>query len=144
MGAAMGVGDGGLGRGPMTNRRRVLLVDDEEGIRRGLARSLGRYHEIHTASDGHQGIVAVERDGPFVAVVADLQMPGMDGLAMLREVARIAPRTPRILFTGTLDASRLVDAAVDLELFRVIYKPASTADLLAALAAAALEYDRPR
>ena len=127
----------------MNPRRRVLLVDDEDGIRLGLSRSLGRHYEICTAADAFEGRACVAHEGPFVAIIADFQMPGMDGLTMLRAVARIAPRTVRILFTGTLGIKHTVEeSGATVGLFRAIYKPASTAELLAALDEAVREYDQ--
>src|SRR5438876_4885572 len=49
-----------------------------------------------TAADALQRIRAVDYD----AIVTDIKMPGMDGLALLREIARIRPATPTLLITG--------------------------------------------
>lgn len=57
--------------------------------------------------------------------------------------SRIAPRTVRILFTGTLGIKHTVEeSGATVGLFRAIYKPASTAELLAALDEAVREYDQ--
>src|SRR2546425_9352801 len=49
-----------------------------------------------TADEALESIKAVDYD----AIVTDIKMPGMDGLALLREIARIRPATPTLLITG--------------------------------------------
>lgn len=121
---------------------RILIVDDEASLRRSLQRSLSRRFEVVVASDGAAGLKALREDGPFAAILGDLQMPNMDGLTMLKQAAAIAPSTVRLLFTGTLDAAAVMDSILVAGLFRVLYKPAAVADVMLALEEALSEHAR--
>jgi DNA-binding NarL/FixJ family response regulator len=86
---------------------RLMLVDDEERVLQGVTRSLasmGVTWEIALASSGQRALEELERQ-PADAVIADLNMPGMDGRALLREVRARWPRTFRILLCGRDDRS---------------------------------------
>lgn len=109
--------------------RRVLVVDDEPGIRLGLAEVLGRAgHQVEVAADGQ---AALERaaGGGFDLVITDLKLPGIDGLALLRELGRRAPRTPVVLITAYGTVEQAV-AAMKLGAFDFLCKPFSPHDLL--------------
>lgn len=85
---------------------KVLVVDDEPGVLRAVARVLRRRFQVETASGGDEGLQKLDSFKPD-AVVSDLKMPGMDGLAFLDAVARRLPGCGRILLTahGEPDAS---------------------------------------
>jgi len=79
---------------------RILVVDDEEVIRRLIAQHLtGLGYACEQAGDGRLG-VAMASTGSFDLVLSDIAMPGLDGLALAREVRRTAPSTPVVLVTG--------------------------------------------
>jgi CheY-like chemotaxis protein len=85
--------------------RRVLIVDDEADVRKTLTDILRamRYAEsleIEAVSDGREGLDAVVRQRPDV-VLLDLQMPRMDGLALLKQIREIEPRLPVIVISAT-------------------------------------------
>jgi CheY-like chemotaxis protein len=76
--------------------RRVLIVDDEALVRKTLSDILRamRYVdtlEIEEASSGREGLDAVVRQRPDL-VLLDLQMPGMGGLALLKQIREVEPR----------------------------------------------------
>ena len=61
---------------------RVLVVDDDDASRLLLADWLGAYgHQVSTAADGPEALLAVERETPDV-IVLDVTMPGMDGFTV--------------------------------------------------------------
>jgi PAS domain S-box-containing protein len=79
---------------------KILLVDDEEGIRKvvGLAiRDMG--HDTSVAANGQEALEIFARETPAI-VITDLRMPGMDGLELLREIKRRSPDTEVIIITG--------------------------------------------
>ena len=81
---------------------RVLLAEDEEMIRDALVSLLGREPDIDVVAEAADGSVAVERalaHRPDVAVV-DLEMPRMDGLQVVTELARVLPTCPVVILTG--------------------------------------------
>jgi EAL domain-containing protein (putative c-di-GMP-specific phosphodiesterase class I) len=80
---------------------RVLLVDDEPALLRGLARLLtSAGHAVVTASDGNEAIAALE-SAVFDVIVSDVRMPGMDGLALLRAIRGRDLDVPVIFMTGS-------------------------------------------
>ena len=87
----------------MTDRIRVLLADDEARFAQSMARVLrNRNMEVFTAADGAAAIEFFLRAECDV-VVLDLRMPGMDGIATLKEIREIRPLVPVILLSGNMD-----------------------------------------
>ena len=89
----------------------VLVVDDVPAMAEQYAydlRRLGGY-EVHVAHDGRQ---ALERLGgePVDCVILDLEMPGMDGFEVLRALERRGAEVPVIVYTGTGDFDRCIQA----------------------------------
>jgi signal transduction histidine kinase len=80
----------------------ILIVDDDRALLEALPRALKlRLNGIQidtseTAGDALERIGATDYD----AVVSDIKMPGMDGLALLAEIRRLRPNTPTLLITG--------------------------------------------
>lgn len=108
---------------------RVLVVDDDENVRRVVRRGLEREgFEVVEAADGPQALAAASR-GTDLAVL-DVNMPGMSGLDVLAELRRRDPRLHVIMLTGAAgEADRvrgLVSGADD-----YMVKPFSTRELAA-------------
>ncbi len=85
--------------------RRVLIVDDETDVRKTLtdilrAMRYGAPREIEEEPGGWEGLAAVVRQRPDV-VLLDLQMPRMDGLALLKQIRDVEPRLPVIVVSAT-------------------------------------------
>lgn len=79
----------------------VLLVDDESGVRRAVRRLLeseGDVLVVAEAADGGQAVRAAARWRPTVAIV-DLTMPGLPGLAAIRQLRAVSPDTAILGFT---------------------------------------------
>ena len=121
-------------RPPPSQPRRVLLADDNEGVRQTLVRALeGAGHHVTVTSDAGAAIRALdEARVPFDAVVSDGVMPQGSGLDVLVHAARVAPGARRVLITGYLE---LDTSAVEFHGsgFTVLKKPFQPEDLLAAL-----------
>jgi DNA-binding NtrC family response regulator len=78
----------------------VLVVDDEELYRHALQRILKRVgHTVTTARDSTEAL-AVVSEQPLDLVLADIQMPGINGLELVRQIHEIAPDLPCIVITG--------------------------------------------
>ncbi len=78
----------------------LILVDDEDGLRRVLSLSLAdRGWRVRQAAGGAEAL-ALFRAEPAPVVVTDIKMPGMDGLALLREVKKLDPDCEVVLITG--------------------------------------------
>jgi PAS domain S-box-containing protein len=65
-----------------TPRGRILVVDDEQGIRAIIARMLGRKHEVVTAASGEDAKAILEKDRRFDLIYCDLMMPGISGMEL--------------------------------------------------------------
>jgi PAS domain S-box-containing protein len=74
-------------------RGRILVVDDEAGIRTSLARLLGREHEVVLAASGEEGQALLATDRRFDLVLCDLMMPRMSGMELH---AWLAERDPAL------------------------------------------------
>jgi DNA-binding NtrC family response regulator len=109
---------------------RVLIVDDEDGVREGLRTLLQREGlHVETAGTAEEGVRRVE-DRNFDVVFLDLNLPGADGLSMLGRFRRGAPAPDVLILTGYGTVANAVEAmrkgAAD-----VIEKPFSTDRILA-------------
>ena len=87
----------------------LLFIDDEEGVRRSVARALKREpYQLYVADSGENGIAIARQHGPDITtVVSDYRMPGIDGLETLGAIGRINPEMTRIILTGyaTMEAA---------------------------------------
>jgi signal transduction histidine kinase len=78
----------------------ILLVDDEEGIRKVLGLLLADMgYQVHTAATGTEALQIFEKLQPPI-VLTDIKMPEMDGIELLRELKQISPDTEVIMITG--------------------------------------------
>jgi len=80
--------------------RKVLLVDDEEGIRKVLSISLeDSGYQVFSAKSGEEALELFKEIQPPI-VLTDIKMPGMDGIQLLRKIKKDAPDTEVIMITG--------------------------------------------
>lgn len=91
-----------------SRRCRLLIIDDEPDLlavlkeyietQRGPAECI-----VETAPDGSQGLDLLIRNRPDL-VILDVNMPGLDGVAVLRKIRSIDPTIPVVMLTGKADA----------------------------------------
>src|SRR5271157_4194741 len=89
------------------SQERVLIVEDEENERTGLAELIRAWgYHTETADDGVDGLAKVETWNPSI-VVTDLKMPRMDGMELLEHIAQAPQQVAVILLTalGSVDAA---------------------------------------
>ena len=119
---------------------RVLVVDDEQNLRKVLAATLQREgYEVQVAADGEEALAALERDGADV-IVTDLVMPRMDGLTLLRRVVARHPDVPVIVVTAHSRVDRAVEA-MKAGAFDFVAKPFEHSELKAIIAKASRQSD---
>jgi excisionase family DNA binding protein len=118
-------------------RHRVLVVDDEASIRDLLSKTLALVeYDVETAPDGVSALDRLrERRGAFDLMIADLRMPGMDGLTLIREAKQINSNLPIIIITGFSTESSAIEA-VNLGVAGYLTKPFRVPQVLAAAAKA--------
>ncbi|MHB0970740.1 MAG: response regulator transcription factor [Thermoanaerobaculia bacterium] len=113
----------------MRHDARVLVVEDDEAIRRSIVAQLrGEGYETVEAENGKEGLAAVRSERPDV-IVTDLAMPVMDGFTFVTTVRKTAT-TPIIVLSvraGESDRVRALDLGAD----DFVAKPFSIAELLA-------------
>ena len=121
-------------------KERILLVDDDQNLLDSLSRQLRRNFEVETALSASQGLTALKENPGFSVVVADLNMPGMDGIDFLIEAKAITPDTVRIMLSGSSDFSQSVRAVNEGSVFRFLSKPFPAKKLIEVLDLAAEQY----
>lgn len=116
-------------------RPRVLVVDDESSIRELLAKTLAlAEYDVETAPDGRSAIERM-RMHSYDLLIADLKMPGLDGLSLIREAKRLKADLPVIIITGYSTESSAIEA-VNLGVAGYLTKPFRVPQVLAAAARA--------
>ena len=117
------------------SRHRVLVVDDEASIRDLLSKTLAlAEYEVDTAADATSALDRM-RSGAYDLMIADLKMPGMDGLTLIRQAKRIKADMPVIIITGFSTESSAIEA-VNLGVAGYLTKPFRVPQVLAAAAKA--------
>jgi two-component system response regulator AtoC len=116
---------------------RVAVIDDEPIACREIQRGLSKdYYTIETFGDGNSALKTMSSD-PFDLILCDIKLPGMDGLAVLKEVKIRYPMTEVIVFTGHGSVNLAVEA-IQAGAFHFMTKPVKM-DELRSLATRALE-----
>jgi PAS domain S-box-containing protein len=113
--------------------RRLLLVDDEEGIRVVVGEQLQLLGiEVTTAGDAAEALAHLEGGSEFDFVLTDLSMPGLDGAQLIDRVRQSWPQLPAAIMTG--NPKKLEKYNGQMAAIRVLQKPLSLADLETVLA----------
>jgi response regulator RpfG family c-di-GMP phosphodiesterase len=112
---------------------KVLCVDDNPNVLAALKRNLRKRFDLDTAEGGELALEMMDRDGPYSVIVADMQMPGMNGIELLTRARRKAPDTVRIMLTGNADQRTPVDAVNVGHIFLFLNKPCPVETMVQAL-----------
>ena len=114
---------------------RILLVDDEERFRTNLQKMLGAQGlAVRAAGSGAEALEELKLN-PCDVIVLDIRMPGMDGLATLKEIKRINPEVEVIILSGHAS----MDAAMEINRlggYDYLMKPCPLEELLLKIEAA--------
>src|SRR5258708_31818479 len=102
----------------------ILVVDDDAVERSDLAAMVKSFgYEVVTAADGCEALLKLA-GGPISVILTDLMMPGMDGCALLKELAVRGDRTPTVVLTGFGSLDQAISVVHDLKAFWFLEKPA--------------------
>jgi len=120
-----------------SGRPHVLVVDDEASIRDLLSKTLAlAEYDVETAPDGNAALERLRETHAGVdLLIADLKMPGMDGLSLIRQVKQLKADLPIIIITGFSTESSAIEA-VNLGVAGYLTKPFRVPQVLAAAAKA--------
>jgi len=123
---------------PMSAMTRILVVDDDEVVRRSHLRSLCAIRcSVEGAWNGYEALRAMARD-PFDVVLLDLRMPGMDGMTVLKTIKEKWPESEVVIITG-YPSVETAKEAVRLGAFDYIAKPVGPDDVISATTGAATQ-----
>jgi len=113
---------------------RILIAEDEDGLRGLVARALTRDgHTVATANDGAEALdVLMREQGAFELLLTDIRMPIMDGIALALAVARDHPQIAILLMTGYAD-QRERASGLEALIHDVITKPFTLATIRSAV-----------
>ncbi len=110
----------------------VLYVEDEEYIREGLARLLGRrIQTLFLAGNGKEGFQLFNERNPDI-IITDIRMPVMDGLEMARRIKSVKEEIPIIITTAYNDEEYFLKA-IDIGIDKYIKKPVNKNELIKVL-----------
>ena len=102
---------------------KILVVDDEPGLRRAVERILAKGYDLEIAATPEEAIDKARDFCPEVAIL-DIRMPGMDGFDLMSKLKEIDPHLDVILMTGSLDdADTKMIRALREKAFYFIQKP---------------------
>lgn len=113
----------------LVDNRSILVVDDEEPIRRLLGYLLQSHgYTVTLACDAREARQKLEGT-PYALMLCDVNMPGESGMDLVRSILGQCPHTAAIMVTG-LDSSVLANAALDMGAFGYIIKPFESNEVL--------------
>jgi len=113
----------------MSNKNRILVVDDDEVVRWSYLRSLESIsRDVEAASDGKEALQTMEQN-PFDVVLLDLRMPGQDGLSVLRTIKQKWPESEVVIITGYPSVAGAKEA-VRLGAYDYIAKPVGPEEVI--------------
>jgi excisionase family DNA binding protein len=122
-------------RGGVSERPRILVVDDEEAVRDLLAKTLTMAdYDVDAATDGPAALDLL-REVDYDLLITDLKMPGMDGLSVIREARRQHPELAVVIITGYSTEASAIEA-INLGVAGYLTKPFRLPRILAATARA--------
>lgn len=114
---------------------RILVIEDEEAVRSLVTRMLSRVgHEVDEASDGREGLRMFE-ESPADLVITDINMPGMDGIEVIKAFRSVRAEVPIIAISGggLMPKELLLSSASALGAVEVVSKPFEIAQLVGAV-----------
>jgi EAL domain-containing protein (putative c-di-GMP-specific phosphodiesterase class I)/CheY-like chemotaxis protein len=117
-------------------RARVLVVDDEPAIARGLTRVLGLAGHVVTSAMSGEEAVALLASQSFDVILSDIRMPRMDGLTLLRAIRAKDLDVPVAFMTGDPAVETAVEA-MEHGAFRYLLKPVDSEEVVAVVERAA-------
>ena len=113
----------------MSDKNRILIVDDDEVVRWSYLRSLESIsRNVEAASDGEEALQTMEQN-PFDVVLLDLRMPGEDGLSVVRTIKQKWPESEVVIITGYPTVASAKEA-VRLGAFDYVAKPVGPQDVI--------------
>ena len=121
--------------------RRVLFVDDEPEMLSGIRRNLRKDFEVHTETDPRKALAMLNAEQPFAVIVADMRMPGMDGVEFLHDANTLSPQSISVMLTGDAARQTPIGAVNRADVFKFVTKPCEADVLQKVVQLAARQHD---
>ena len=113
----------------MSEKNSILIVDDDEVVRRSYLRSLESLScNVAAAGDGEEALQTMEQS-PFDVVLLDVRMPGQDGLSVLRTIKQNWPDSEVVIITGYPSVTGAKEA-MRLGAYDYVAKPVGPQDVI--------------
>ena len=113
----------------MSEKPRILIVDDDDVVRRSYLRSLeSNSCNVEAASDGDKALQSMQQN-PFDVVLLDVRMPGRDGMSVLRTIKQKWPESEVVIITGYPTVANAKEA-VRLGAYDYLAKPVGPQDVI--------------
>lgn len=119
---------------------KILFVDDDPNILSAYQRKLRNRFSVDTALSGAIGLEMLDRNAPYAVIIADMQMPGMNGVDFLKRAMEKAPESVRLMLTGNADQRTAAEAVNHGHVFSFLSKPCPPERLETALENALRQY----
>ncbi len=103
--------------------RKVIFVDDEPRILAAIKRRLGDDFNILTFERSLEALDYLKNYDDVSVIIADMRMPEMDGIELLKHCQTLRPKVKRIMLTGNSDQQTAINAINDGKIFRFLRKP---------------------
>lgn len=121
--------------------RQIMLVDDEPRLLSALRRRLSSTFNLVTFESANEALAYLKKDHNVAVIIADMQMPEMNGVELLVEVQKCAPKVRRLMLTGNSDQETAIDAINLGKVMRFIRKPCDASDLKKVIEHALEDYE---
>ena len=113
----------------MPEKRRILVVDDEDALRTVLSGELvSEGYDVRTAADGDEAVTSLQKEN-FDLILLDIKMPRMNGFEVLKFVKEKFPKTKVVMLTGFADLKNAIESK-KLGAEDFVSKPYDLVDLL--------------
>ena len=119
---------------------KILFVDDDPNLLAAIRRQLRKTFTIDTRLGPEEGLKAADNGETYAVIVADMRMPGMDGIQFLSQVKEKSPDSVRMMLTGNADQKTAIDAVNQGRIFRFLTKPCPPEVMSTALEAGISQY----
>ncbi len=106
-----------------TEKDKILFVDDDPINTESFVISFSEEYDVITASSGEEALEIFQQESGISVVLSDQRMDGMSGVELLSSIYAIHPDTVRIIITGYIDVSDIIDAINRGHIYQYVLKP---------------------
>lgn len=106
-----------------TNKPKILVVDDEQGVLTALSQLLSDTYDVITCKSADEAIARLNEDSFVTLLLTDQRMPKKTGTDLLIESRDFAPLVPKVLITAYTDVEDIIRLINEGQIFRYIQKP---------------------